>query len=73
MTPVADIIERCGGVSTVARWLGLDYSGVFRWKRVPVQHWAPLISTAREAGIEIQLDELVPDEALEAARGEDAA
>lgn len=72
MSPTKDIIDRCGGVSTVAGWLGLDYSGVYRWNRIPVQHWAPLISKAREAGIEIQLEELVPADAVEAARGDDS-
>lgn len=83
MTPASKIIERCGGFKVVADWLGLDRSGVQRWtyepprgtgERVPTQHWAPLIRKARENGVEIELDELVPADATEAAaEGSEAA
>lgn len=76
MTPASEIIKRCGGFATVADWLGLDRSGVQRWtyehpkgtgERVPTQHWASLIRRAREAGVTIELHELVPSDAAEAA------
>lgn len=75
MTPASEIIDRCGGFKVVADWLGLDRSGVQRWtypapkgsgERVPTQHWASLIRKASEAGIQIELQELVPAEATEA-------
>lgn len=76
MTPASQIVERCGGFKTVAEWLNLDRSGVQRWtypaprgtgERIPTQHWAPLIRKAAEHGIAITIEELVPQDAAQAA------
>ena len=71
MTPASKIIERCGGFKVVADWLGLDRSAVQRWtydpprgagEQVPLKHWAALVEKAAEAGVAIDLTELMPAE-----------
>lgn len=61
--PASSIINRCGGVPTVARWLGLNRTSVLRWTHprerggtgglVPSKHQTDLMEKAREAGVSI--------------------
>lgn len=76
MLLASEIIERCGGFRAVAERLGLDRSGVQRWtyeapkgtgNRIPAQHWAPIIRMAREKGLALELNDLAPPDAVEAA------
>lgn len=76
MATAAEIIRRCGGIKTVADWLGLDRSAVQRWStrdahgrggEIPPKHWAALIHSAKSHAIEIGLEELAPTAAVEAA------
>jgi predicted site-specific integrase-resolvase len=65
------IIKRCGGPRRVADWLRIDRSTVQRWigeGRVPAKRWAPLIIAAKLNGVEIAIDELIPQAAREAER-----
>lgn len=80
MKPASEIIKRCGGPKVVAEWLNLDRTAVQRWtypgakgsdEQVPLKHWAKLIEKAREAGVEIALADLMPDD-LAAVVGEAA-
>lgn len=79
MTPASEIIRRVGGFKTVADWLGLDRSAVQRWtydppkgagEQVPLKHWTTLIAKAAEAGHEIKLSELMPEDVAQAALDE---
>lgn len=76
MILASEIIKRCGGFKAVADHLGMDRSGVQRWTydttkgtgdRIPTQHWAAIILLARQNGLEIDLQDLAPPEAVEAA------
>lgn len=77
MTPASEIIDRCGGFEAVSKRLRLDRSGVQRWTypppkgtggRVPTKHWATIIELAAECGRSVTLDDLIPPEAMKAAR-----
>lgn len=63
MEPAKSIIAKCGGISTVARWLGLNHSTVLRWTYprkdggtdgvIPAKHQIPLVGSAKKAGVRI--------------------
>lgn len=68
-TPASIVIERFGGIRAVAEALSLERTAVQRWTydkpkgtggTVPQKHWAPLMERARQIGIELQADDLLP-------------
>ena len=51
-----------GGVTNVARLLGIHASGVWRWQandRIPAKHQAALLEAARANGINVGAEDLV--------------
>lgn len=71
MSSAQIIIKRCGGPKKVAEWLQLDRSTVQRWigdGRIPAKRWATLIIAAKLSGVAIEINDLVPAAAHEAAR-----
>lgn len=77
MATATQIIERCGGIKTVADWLGLERSTVQRWTyeaprgcgdRIPTKNWEAIISTAARHGIKINPEELIPPAITAAGR-----
>lgn len=76
MLLASEIIKRCGGFKAVAECVGLDRTGVQRWtyeppkgtgNRIPPQHWGEIIRLARRNGLEIELSDLAPPDAVNAA------
>jgi hypothetical protein len=59
-----NVIEKCGGAETVANWLGVDLSRVYRWTYprerggtggiIPAKHQLPLLTKARASGVDLQ-------------------
>lgn len=65
--PAYSVIEKLGGKSEVAEYLGLDKSTLSRWCQprpsgtgglVPQRYWPLLIEMARIQGVRISLKEL---------------
>jgi DNA-binding transcriptional regulator YdaS (Cro superfamily) len=72
LEPAYTIVERLGGKSTVAESLGLDKSTLSRWCQrkpygtggvIPQRYWPKLLELARQAGVEVALEELASLEA----------
>ena len=63
LQPATFIIDRCGGVSRVAKVLGLDVSRIVRFRMprekggtgglIPAKHQAALLQHAKDAGIDL--------------------
>ena len=65
--PAYSVIEKLGGKSDVAEYLGLDKSTLSRWCQprpqgtgglVPQRYWPQLLQMAREQNVRITLKEL---------------
>ena len=72
LEPAFTIVERLGGKSTVAESLGLDKSTLSRWCQpkpwgtggmIPQKYWTKMLELARQAGVDIALEELASIEA----------
>lgn len=68
-SPASIVIDRFGGIKAVADVLDLERTAVQRWNypspkgtggMVPQRHWPRLIESAREAGITLSPDDLLP-------------
>ncbi len=66
--PAYDVIEKLGGKSAVAEYLGLDKSTLSRWCQpkpagtggvIPQRYWPHLVEMARVQRVRITLKELV--------------
>lgn len=72
MTPAANIIEKCGGVSKTAKLIGATENWVYRWRlpkekggtggEVPAPAQRALIRLAREGRVDVK-----PEDFFEAA------
>lgn len=70
MGPASTIIEKCGGHETVANWLGVDASRVYRWTYpksrngsdgyIPSQYHQTLLLKAREEGKDLRPEDFFP-------------
>lgn len=70
MEPAATIIRICGGHGTVADWLGIDVSRVYRWTYakakggsaglIPSQYHEPILLRARREGKDLLPDHFFP-------------
>ena len=70
MEPANTIIAKCGGISAVANWLGLNHSTVLRWTYtkggggtggiVPAKHQLALMAGAAAAGVSITPSDFFP-------------
>ena len=65
--PAFSVIQKLGGKSAVAEYLGLDKSTLSRWCQpappgtgglIPQRYWPALVEMAREQGVRITLKEL---------------
>lgn len=72
LEPAFTIVERLGGKSHVAESLGLDKSTLSRWCQpkpwgtggvIPQKYWPRMLELARQAGVDIALEELAAIEA----------
>lgn len=65
VSPVAQaVIEKCGGFETVAEWLDLDLSNVYRFTYprsrggtgglIPAKHQTTLLAKARDVGVDLR-------------------
>jgi hypothetical protein len=70
--PAYSVVEKLGGKSAVAEFLGLDKSTLSRWCQphpqgtggiIPQRYWPQLLQMAREQGVRISLKELANVEA----------
>jgi hypothetical protein len=75
LEPAYTLIERLGGKAEVAYHLDLDKSTLSRWCQpkpqgtggaVPRKHWRGLMAMAAAKGVELKLEDLVGDLAVEA-------
>jgi len=69
MTPAEKVIGAFGGLTPMARALGLAVSTVQGWKErgeIPQRHWLPIMNVAKEAKIALKLEDFVaaPPQAL---------
>ena len=63
-TPAENVIAKCGGHQTVAEWLDVDLSRVYRWTYprerggtgglIPSKHQRPLLERARLEGVQLE-------------------
>lgn len=63
-TPAENVIAKCGGHQTVAEWLDVDLSRVYRWTYprerggtgglIPSKHQLPLLERARLEGVPLE-------------------
>lgn len=61
-SPAEAVIENLGGLTKLARALDCAVSTVQGWKergKIPQEHWLPIITVAKEQGIEITLEDFV--------------
>lgn len=79
MEPAKKIITAFGGVARVAALRGVHRSAVWKWTqpqakggtggRIPLEHIRPLLSLARDLGLDLIAEDFLPDETA----GHDAA
>lgn len=62
ISPADYVIGKFGGLTKTANALGLTVSVVQGWrerKRIPQQHWLPLIAAAKEIGEAIEVGDFL--------------
>ena len=70
MEPASNIVKRLGGVATLTRKLSVHRSRVHAWMRakeaggtggtIPQRHHLAILRLAKEAGVKIRADDLLP-------------
>lgn len=72
LEPAYSVVERLGGKTVVSDRLKLNKSTLSRWCQrvpygtggvIPYRHWPTLLQMAREGGVELTVEALIPAEA----------
>ncbi|MFC5385157.1 carph-isopro domain-containing protein [Aquamicrobium segne] len=62
MTPAEHVIDKFGGLTSLARALDCAVSTVQGWKergRIPQEHWLQIITAGKERGLALEFDDFI--------------
>ena len=62
-TPAEHVIDKFGGLTKLARALGLTVSTVQGWKKrgkIPQEHWLAIMAVAKANALDLTLSDFIP-------------